>query len=242
MNLTDLIATPKMSNHVKNRDFNMLRRGEIDNRSLTRRTISEEDNCTKSAEIERVIAQREALLEDLRRLKEDNRTALTIATIEAALRSGRRLSKAELDFLRENNPELYEKAKKIEREREAYARELANARSKEDVARIHKRKAMQFAAEAKTVIKSNMSRTDKFEEMEFIFMRMAAVFNEHRSFVQSREYQELPDECDNKTIYVTAVYEGNDIVDPVQFLNDLFADTQSQYGGLIHEKSNTDNS
>jgi len=226
MNLTNLFATPRMP-HVRNKDVNMSRRHEDSSnlQMLNRQNVSEEGEfCRVTAEMERIRAERAAVIEDLRQMREDNHILLMMSSIETALRTGRRLSQAEFDFLKEHAPELYTKAREIERERDAYRRELENARSKEEVSRIHMRRAMQFATEAQMVMRSDKPQAEKLAAMESIFMRMVAIFDEHRNFVQSRRFMELPDECEFRSLYISIDLTENEIEDPVQFLNDLFVD------------------
>jgi len=227
MDLTSLIRLP---NNAK--DVNIGRIWREKKQNLTERTNdllgvsnAPSSDAPSSVELGRARTQEEILIDDLRRLKEDNRRAMDIAMIEGRLLAGRRLSKEELSFIRENAPHLYEQAVKVERERREYERAMANARSKEDVARIHKNKSMQFASEARTVMRSNLSQEDRLVAMRFIQMRMMAVNNSHLEFVQSPEYNKLPDECDFTSLHLNyrlVIIEDDETNDPVQFLNDLF--------------------
>ena len=56
--------------------------------------------------------------------------------IDAKMRSGKRLSAAEMEYLKEHDPQTYQKAREIEMEREAYERELKRCRTKEEVQRV----------------------------------------------------------------------------------------------------------
>ena len=56
--------------------------------------------------------------------------ARTIEAIRSKLKSGKKLSPAELDFLRKRAPELYAKAVRVAQERDAYEASLRASRSK----------------------------------------------------------------------------------------------------------------
>ena len=135
-----------------------------------------------------------AFRQQLKELKK----AQIMESIQGKMRAGLRLSKKELDYLRTHAPLEYEKAVKIEREREEYKRELERARSKEDVSKLKQRKMQQFVTEARAVSQNpNIPQGKKKELLEFIGMRMNAIMNEHASFVQTPEYHRLPDKRDD---------------------------------------------
>jgi hypothetical protein len=140
-----------------------------------------------------VLSQQEQMLADLKQMNEDSRRATKLNAIEGKMMSGRRLTVKEFNFLRENAPEMYDKAVRIERERNEYERELRMARSKEDVERLRWTRMGMFVAEAGAIRRSDMPKADKKEAMEMVQMRMNAVVNEHLNFVMSSEYLRLAD-------------------------------------------------
>ena len=224
MNFMNMI---KLHNPAKDIDIGKFWRDKKQNLTERNNELLGISNNSSSAELGTARTQEQILIDDLMQMKNDNRRAMEISMIEGRLLAGRRLSREELDFLRENAPHLYDKAVKVERERREYERAMSNARSKEDVARIHKNKSMQFASEARTVMSSNMTQEARLSAMRFIQMRMMAVNNSHIEFIQSPEYQKLPDECKFTSVYSNyrmVIVEDEEINDPVQFLNDLFSD------------------
>jgi len=116
-----------------------------------------------------------------------------IGEIKNKMKSGKRLSHAEKEFLRIHDPKLYEKAMKIEKERDEFKRALANCKTKEEVRRVLTSKAMELQAEVQAVGKTK-DVEQKLDKLEFISMRMMAIFDEHAEFVKTKEYSEMPNE------------------------------------------------
>jgi len=117
--------------------------------------------------------------------------------IKNKMKSGRRLSHDEKEFLRIHDPKLYEKAIKIEKERDEFRRALANCKTKEEVRRLQASKAMELQAEAQAAGKTK-DDASKLEKLEFIGMRMMAIFDEFVDFAKTKEYQEMPTENEEK--------------------------------------------
>ena len=161
----------------------------------------------KQKKAEQPKTQSETMAAELKKLHEDNRKAQILTTIEGKMMAGKRLSKKELDYLKEHSPELYEKAVKIAAEREAYERAIKNAKSKEEVERIRQQVMQNFVAEAKAVMASNMPKAQKLEAMKFITMRMHAVLDQHHEFMETAEYHALPETDDDERVN-TAMLEA----------------------------------
>lgn len=123
--------------------------------------------------------------------RQDDR-ASRMSSISEKLKWGQPLSGEEMEYLRVNSPELYQKAMLIKSEREQYRRALENCRSKEDVERLRARKMQEFSAQIGAVMRSGMDRGQKEEAIEFIQMRIAAIEDEHRTFLETPAYKRLP--------------------------------------------------
>jgi len=171
-------------------------------------------------------------LDSMREQFEAQRKGAAIKAIESKLMAGKTMTAEELEYLREHAPDLYEKAMKVAREREAYKKELEAARSKEEVRKIQERHVQQFANELKTIPKSDIGA------MKFLMMRMNGILDEHRIFTESDEYKRLPeksdepdksedkDETPEEDNAQDVRYEDNeDTDDPVQYLNDMFGES-----------------
>jgi len=107
-----------------------------------------------------------------------------VEAIRTKLRAGKKLSPAELDFLREHAPELYSKAVRVAQERDTYEQSLRRSRTKEEVTVKQNRKMAQVA----TYIKS----CDP-EEAE---MLVNAIQDANRNYKRSDEYAKLRDDDD----------------------------------------------
>jgi len=187
---------------------------------------------------------------------EDQRRSQAIASIHGKMMAGKELSKDEMEYLRANNPELYQKAVDIQKERELYKQELASCRSKEDVEKLKQRRLHQFASEAKAISSNpNIPKAKKLELLEFLTMRMNGIINDHAKFIESREYQALPDKTDEdeiETIKNDIVLKNNDlpedtenpekeIADPVEFVNDFVNRPGSDIKAIDLSAIKTDN-
>lgn len=137
-------------------------------------------------------------LEEIRESAKDN-SAQMAAQIELKMKTGKRLSAKEMEYLKEHDPETYKKAKAIEMEREAYERELKNCKTKEDVQRV---KAAHAAAGLDQVnnIKNNPN-IPSGKKLELIKQELAksnALEDSLHSFVKSGEYKKLPSEAEKQ--------------------------------------------
>jgi hypothetical protein len=115
-----------------------------------------------------------------------------IDDIKNKMKAGRRLSHDEKEFLRIHAPDLYEKAMKIERERDEFRRALAKCKTKEEARRLQTAKALELQTEAQAM--SNSKDGKAKDESKFIAMRMMAIFDEFADFAKSKEYAEIPNE------------------------------------------------
>jgi len=119
--------------------------------------------------------------------------AKRIGDIKNKMKSGKRLSFEEKEFLRVNAPDLYEKAIKIEKERDEFRRALEKCKTKEEAMRVQTSKTLELQTEAQAMsckFKDGQER----DESEFIAMRMMAIFDEYADFTKSKEYSEMPNE------------------------------------------------
>ena len=119
-----------------------------------------------------------------------------IDDIKNKMKSGRRLSHDEKEFLRIHAPNLYEKAVKIEKERDEFRRALSNCKTKEEAMRLKTSKCLELKTEADA---TSCKTKDGGEQgdMEFIAMRMMAIFDEFADFIKSEEYADIPNENEN---------------------------------------------
>jgi hypothetical protein len=116
-----------------------------------------------------------------------------IEDINNKMNSGRRLSHDEKEFLRIHAPDLYEKAVKIEKERDEFRRALSNCKTKEEAMRLKTLKCMELKTELEAM-SCKFKGGEKQGDEEFIIMRMMAIFDEFAEFIKSEEYEDIPNE------------------------------------------------
>lgn len=133
------------------------------------------------------------MIETFKKQVEDQRKSGAINEISSKMKAGQDLTPAELDYLKENAPDLYEKYMEIQKERDQYKKELDRCRTKEDVRNLNSRKMNQFMNETKSVMNSSMPRDAKLAAIQDIQMRTQYICNDHAKFVGSAAYEELPE-------------------------------------------------
>ena len=117
-----------------------------------------------------------------KQLNETNK-ANSLKRIENKLRSGDRLSVTEKKYLRDNAPDLYEKAVKIEREREDYRKALERCKTKEEAHALHLSTMQMHISEALAISgNSSIPKEQKEEQMAFAGMKIAAANKEYAEY------------------------------------------------------------
>lgn len=135
--------------------------------------------------------QIDQISEDLKAFQEDNK----LSAIDAKLRAGDELTDDELEYLKQKNPDLYQKAIEIKQERKEYKKELEQCKTKDEVEELQSRKMQQFMVEIKAIKKTpNISEEKKKELLEQISRRIMGIYKEYTKFVNSDEYKKLPKE------------------------------------------------
>ncbi len=119
--------------------------------------------------------------------------------ISTKMMAGKRLSSAEMEYLKENDPQTYQKARTIEMEREAYERRLKQCRTKEEVQRVKFSQAASSLATVKNV-ESNPS-IPKGQKLALIMQELHkfnTMSDTDRAYMQSKDYQSLPTEAEKR--------------------------------------------
>lgn len=115
------------------------------------------------------------------------------SSIDTKLRSGKKLSKKEEQYLKKTNPRLYMEYMRIRARAEAMAEQLKHARTKQEVNNI--------------ITTSTASVSDKDPAKEYILAAMHKVAEEFKS---TRTYQKLPNtSADLKKKNVNSDFEEN---------------------------------
>lgn len=129
----------------------------------------------------------------LERMKEESEQAedkAVLARITSKLDSGDDLTEKELEYLRKNNPELYNKANAVKQHKLFMKRRLSQCRDREEVKSIGMSNAMSALSGCKTEGPSGSGPS--VDQWAF-----AAANKEYQSFLSSKEYSKLPEKEHN---------------------------------------------
>jgi len=139
-----------------------------------------------------------ANVEEIRKANQDGTTKMT-AQIELKLNSGQKLTAEEMAYLRDHDPQTYQRVKSTEMEQKNYEQELKRCKTKEEVQRVRMAHA---ATSLNTVneIKNNPNIPEN--------KKLELVWNEHRKnmalqqstqeFIESGKYAKLPTEAEKQ--------------------------------------------
>jgi hypothetical protein len=100
-----------------------------------------------------------------------------LETLREKLKSGKKLTEADMEYLRSHDPELYSKALMLNMERANYDNAVRQSRTKSDANTFH--------------MQTLMSISKLGHDTEESLMRVSAVQDSHRNFVRSSEYASL---------------------------------------------------
>ncbi|MCL1848237.1 MAG: hypothetical protein FWF83_00980 [Clostridiales bacterium] len=120
------------------------------------------------------------LNDTLEKVNESNR----MSGILTRLKTGKRLSKADAEYLRKKSPDLYRKYQMIEAEREGHRKMLKKARSRKDAAQLQQMKLGQLYSEC--------TGGGSGADQEYNLCRAAAVREEYREYLAKRKKERLP--------------------------------------------------
>lgn len=119
--------------------------------------------------------------------------------ISTKMMAGKRLSSAEMEYLKENDPQTYQKARSIEMEREAYERRLKQCRTREEVQRVKFTQAASSLAAVKNVESNpNIPKGQKLALIMQELHKYNAMADTDRAYMQSRDYKSLPTEAEKR--------------------------------------------
>ncbi len=134
--------------------------------------------------------------EEIRRSRADGSDQLS-RQIDLKLNSGQKLTAEEMEYLRQHDPQTYQKVRTIEAEQKNYENELKKCKTKEEVERVK----MMHTANSLNAVNSIMNNPVIPEEK-----KLELVMNEHRKnqalqettkeFIESGEYAKLPTEAE----------------------------------------------
>lgn len=123
----------------------------------------------------------------------------TMSGIQAKLMAGRKLTSAEMEYLRKNDPDTYQQAKYREMERKAFEQRLRSCKTKEEVQRL---KAAHMAASLDRVKdinnNPNISGGEKLKLTIEEHQKVCTVSDAATRFTESSDYKRLPTEAEKR--------------------------------------------
>ena len=134
--------------------------------------------------------QIEAFQEDLKRMRESDDNAM----IYNKLKSGKKLSPEEVEYLKRENPQAYADYKIAQAEKEAFKKKLKNCETKEDVRKLKVTEMGNYLAQAKSVSNNpQIPKSKKLEILGRIMGRVMGIEEVYKEFVKSTDYTNLED-------------------------------------------------
>lgn len=132
--------------------------------------------------------QIDAFQEDLERMRGSNDYAM----VYNKLKSGKKLSPEEVEYLQKNNPQAYADYKIAQAEKEAFKKKLRNCKTKDEVRELKVSEMGNYLAQAKTVSSNpNIPKSKKLEILGRIMSRVMGLEEVYQEFVKSPNYTEL---------------------------------------------------
>ncbi len=159
---------------------------------------------------------------DLSEMRKNNK----MSSIANKVNSGDELSSEELDYLRQNSPELYQEYLEIQREKEAYKKQLENCKTNEEVERLQFTKLGECLSSVKNISSNaNIPDSTKMALLGKILGKILAMREVQLKFERSLTYQSLEEEKVDETKTSENVVEKADDVSE----EDIIENTEDAY-------------
>ena len=130
---------------------------------------------------------------------EGSSSQATMSGIQAKLMAGRKLTSAEMEYLKKNDPNTYQQAKYREMERKAFEQRLRSCKTKEEVQRL---KAAHMAASLDRVKdinnNPNISSGEKLKLTIEEHQKVCTISDATTRFTESSDYKRLPTEAEKR--------------------------------------------
>lgn len=135
------------------------------------------------------------MLEKYKEQAAEMREQRQMAGIEAKIKSGEALTPEEIEYLKKKKPEAYRDYEEIQREKQAYEKELKSCKTKDDVEKLKLEKMGSFMAQAKSVSNNpNIPKGKKLALMEKILAKANGIQKVYLAFTKTAQYQQMPTE------------------------------------------------
>lgn len=136
--------------------------------------------------------------EEIRKANQDGTTKMS-AQIDLKLNSGQKLTAEEMEYLRDHDPQAYQRVKAMEMEQKHYEQELKRCKTKEEVQRVkmaHAATSLNMVNEIKN--NPNIPESKKLELIWNEHRKNKALEESTQEFVESGKYAKLPTEAEKQ--------------------------------------------
>lgn len=145
------------------------------------------------------LTQEQRDIQELKKRISDLQKSNKIAGIHTKLGVGAKLTKQEVQYLKNKHPEVYREYKEAELEKETYKKQLENCKTKEDVERLKMTKMGQFMASANRIYSNaNIPKEKKIKLLKRLLTKSNNVEVVHTEFIKSIEFAKLPEKEEDK--------------------------------------------
>ena len=142
-----------------------------------------------------VMSQAERIKQHFQEQLERDRESSAYSQIYNKIASGKELSSAEENKLRQKDPKAYMEYKADRMDQKAYERRLKNCKTKEEAKRLHVNKMGENLAKLKNIINNpNIPKSEKLKETQRIMGNTYRAMDTYTTFIQSTDFEELPTE------------------------------------------------
>lgn len=186
-----MLVTSTMGNYLKNIGLQQKWQKRKEDMHLTagRKIVIKPAAGSKSdvytAAVENFMKEQEELRSKIKSLLREN-SECSRASVEFKLQYGGKISPREMEYIKNNCPDLYAKAVEREKERQEYAAQLRNCKSKDELFALRIGKLSSLMGECQAA----ESRGDYGASFE-LRARLYNIEEEHNEYIKSDEYQEL---------------------------------------------------
>ncbi|MCI9305567.1 MAG: hypothetical protein HFI28_03665 [Lachnospiraceae bacterium] len=136
--------------------------------------------------------------EEIRRANEDGTTKMS-AQIELKLNSGQKLTAEEMAYLRDHDPQAYQRVKAMESEQKNYEQELKRCKTKEEVQRVRMAHAATSLSNVNEIKNNpNIPESKKLELVWNEHRKNMALQQSTQDFIESGKYAKLPTEAEKQ--------------------------------------------
>ena len=185
-----------------------------------------------SASENNAMSAEETQFDMFRKQLEESQKANTDEAIANKVKSGKKLTNDEIQYLEKNNPAILEEYKETQAENEAYKRELRHCKTKEEVAQLNVNKINGYLTIAKDISNNpHIPDGQKAAELAKIVAKTNMMRETMNEFVKTDQYRDMPEdkrELDEREEAAKELREGRIEKSDAQEKPDKAADKESE--------------